>query len=109
MVDQIQRAGRTFKSKSGEKAGLLCDRPVSIGISPGGVFTRVRTDQPDFLMLSLSAVPGSAGLKTLQFLPTQVAGFLFGDQATLAREKALTAIDLTAMATAAFLAAVNGA
>jgi FMN-dependent NADH-azoreductase len=52
---------------------------------------------------------GSAGLKTLQFLPVQATAFLAGNQATLAREKALAAIDLTVMATVQSLATVKGA
>jgi FMN-dependent NADH-azoreductase len=33
----------------------------------------------------------------MQFLPLQATAFLIGDQATLAREKALAALDLTVM------------
>jgi FMN-dependent NADH-azoreductase len=42
-------------------------------------------------------VLGCIGLKTLQFLPVQATAFLDRDQATLARKKALAAIDLTVM------------
>lgn len=45
----------------------------------------------------LSVVLGSIGLKTLQLVPVQATAFLDSDQATLAREKALAAIDLTAV------------
>ena len=107
-IDQILRAGRTFKSTPAGKVGMLRDRPVFIGIASGGVFTGERANQPDFLTPYLSVVLGSAGLKTLQFLPVQATAFLVGDQATLAREKALAAIDLTAMATARSLATVKG-
>jgi FMN-dependent NADH-azoreductase len=96
-IDQILRAGRTFKSTPAGKVGMLRDRPVFIGIASGGVFTGERANQPDFLTPYLSAVLGCIGLKTLQFLPVQATAFLEGDQATLAREKALAAIDLTVM------------
>lgn len=108
-IDQILRAGRTFKSTPAGKVGMLRDRPVFIGIASGGVFTGERATQPDFLTPYLSVVLGSAGLKTLQFLPVQATAFLVGDQATLAREKALAAIDLTVMAMVPSLATVNGA
>jgi hypothetical protein len=73
------------------------DRPVFIGIASGGVFTGDKANQPDFLTPYLSLALGSIGLKTVQFLPVQATGFLDRDQATLAREKALAAIDLTVM------------
>jgi GST-like protein len=40
---------------------------------------------------------GPSGLKTLQFLSVRATAFLDRDQATLARDKALAAIDLTVM------------
>ena len=94
-IDQILRAGRTFKSTPAGKLGLLRDRPVFISIASGGVFTGERANQPDFLTPYLSSVLGSIGLKTLQFLSVQATAFLDRDQATLARDKALAAIDLT--------------
>jgi FMN-dependent NADH-azoreductase len=96
-IDQILRAGRTFKSTPAGKVGMLRDRPVFIGIASGGVFTGERANQPDFLTPYLSAVLDCVGLKTLQFLPVQATAFLDADQGTLAREKALAAIDLTVM------------
>lgn len=96
-IDQILRAGRTFKSTSAGKVGMLRDRPVFIGIASGGVFTGNRANQPDFLTPYLSVVLGSIGLKTLQFLSVQATAFLDRDQATSARDKALAAIDLTVM------------
>ena len=96
-IDQILRAGRTFMSTPAGKVGMLRDRPVFIGIASGAVFTGERANQPDFLTPYLSVVLGSIGLKTLQFLPVQATAFLDRDQATFAREKALTAIDLTVM------------
>jgi FMN-dependent NADH-azoreductase len=108
-IDQILRAGRTFKSTPAGKVGMLRDRPVFIGIASGGVFTGDRANQSDFLTPYLAAVLGSIGLKTLQFLPVQATAFLEGDKATSAREKALAAIDLTVMAMVPSLASVNGA
>ena len=97
-IDHILRAGRTFKSTPAGKVGMLRDRPVFIGVTSGGVFTGERASQPDFLTPYLSVVLGSAGLKTLQFLSVQATAFLVGDQVTLAREKALSTIDLTVLA-----------
>jgi FMN-dependent NADH-azoreductase len=94
-IDQILRAGRTFMSTPAGKVGMLQDRPVFIGIASGGIFTGDRANQPDFLTPYLSVALGSIGLKTLQFLPVQATGFLDRDQVTLAKEKALAAIDLT--------------
>ncbi|MDX8494745.1 NAD(P)H-dependent oxidoreductase [Mesorhizobium sp. VK22B] len=94
-IDQILRAGRTFMSTPAGKVGMLRDRPVFIGIASGGVFTGDRANQPDFLTPYLSVVLGSIGLKTQQFLSVQATAFLDRDQATLARDKALAAIDLT--------------
>jgi FMN-dependent NADH-azoreductase len=96
-IDQILRAGRTFMSTAAGKAGMIRDRPVFIGIASGGVFTGDRANQPDFLTPYLSAVLGSMGLKTLQFLPVQATAFLDRDRATLEVEKALATIDLTVM------------
>lgn len=96
-IDQILRAGRTFLSSPAGKVGLLRDRPVFVGFASGGVFTGHKANQPDFLTPYLSAVLGSIGLKTVQFLPVQATAFLAGDRATLAREKALAALDLTVM------------
>ncbi len=96
-IDQILRVDRAMMSTPAGKVGMLLDRPVFIGIASGGVFTGDKANQPDFLTPYLSFALGSIGLKTLQFLPVQATGFLDRDQATLAREKALAAIDLTVM------------
>ncbi|MCS3446061.1 MULTISPECIES: FMN-dependent NADH-azoreductase [Bradyrhizobium] len=107
-VDQILRAGRTFRSTPVGKVGKLHDRPVFIGIASGGVFTGDRANQPDFLTPYLAAVLGSIGLKTLQFLPVQATAFLEGDNATSARAKALLALDLTVMGKVPCPATVEG-
>lgn len=108
-IDQILRAGRTFTSTPAGKAGMILDRPVFIGIAAGGVFTGDRANQPDFLMPYLSVVLGSMGLKSLQFFPVQATAFLDAEQGAIAREKALAAIDLTAVAEAPYLVAAAGA
>lgn len=94
-IDQILRAGRTFKSTPGGKVGMLRDRPVFIGIASGGVFSGERANQPDFLTPYLSVVLDSIGLKTLQFFPLQATAFLDREQAASARDKAIATIDLT--------------
>jgi FMN-dependent NADH-azoreductase len=96
-IDQVLRAGRTFKSTPAGKVGMLRDRPVFIGVASGGVFTGEHANQPDFLTPYLSLALGCIGLKTLQFLAVQATAFLDRDQATSARETALAAIDLTVM------------
>lgn len=94
-IDQIVRAGRTFKSTPVGKVGMLQDRPVFIAIASGIIFSGERANQPDFLTPYLSVVLGSIGLKTLQFLSVQATAFLDGDKGILARQKALAAINLT--------------
>ena len=107
-IDQIMRAGRTFKSTPGGKTGMIQDRPVFIGIASGGVFTGDRAGQPDFLRPYLSAVLSSMGLKNLQFFPVQATAFLEGEQAISAREKALGVIDLTVIPNAPCLITEEG-
>ncbi|MFC7397280.1 FMN-dependent NADH-azoreductase [Chelatococcus sp. GCM10030263] len=108
-IDQILRVGRTFRSTPAGKVGMLSDRPVFVGIASGGVFAGEKANQPDFLRPYLSVVLGSIGLKTLQFFPLQATAFLAGDQARLAREKALAAIDLTVVAEVPRRATADGA
>jgi FMN-dependent NADH-azoreductase len=96
-IDQILRVGRTMKSTPAGKVGMLRDRPVFIGVSSGGVFAGDRANQPDFVTPYLTLAFNSIGLKTLQFFPLQATAFLDRDQAPVARENALAAIDLTVM------------
>lgn len=107
-IDHVLRVGRTMKSTSTGKVGMLRDRPVFVSIAAGGVFTGERANQPDFLTPYLSAALGCIGLKTLQFLPVQGTGFLSSDQAALAREQALAAIDLAAIGAVVCPAADRG-
>lgn len=96
-IDQIMRAGRTFRSTPAGKVGMIDDRPVFVAIASGGTFAGEGASQPDFLTTYLSAVLGSMGLKSLQFLPVQATAFLEGEQASLARAKALEGIDLSVL------------
>jgi FMN-dependent NADH-azoreductase len=106
-IDQILRAGRTFRSTPAGKVGMVPDRPVFVGIASDGVFAGERANQPDFLTPYLSAVLGSMGLTSLRFFRVQATAFLDAEQAAGAREEALATIDLTALAEAPFLAAAE--
>lgn len=92
-IDQILRVGRTIgASPTGEKFGLLQDKPVYIGIASGGVFTGDRAKQPDFLTPYLTTAFGCVGLNSLQFLPLQATAFLDHDQLTADREALLATL-----------------
>lgn len=93
-IDQILRAGRTFRSAPAGKIGMIRDRPVVVGIASGGVFAGDRANQPDFLRPYLSVVLGSIGLKSVQFLAIQATAFLNAREGAIAREEALAAMDL---------------
>jgi FMN-dependent NADH-azoreductase len=97
-IDQIMRAGRTFQSTPAGKVGMIEDRPVFVAIASGGTFIGDGASQPDFLTTYLSAVLGSMGLKSIQFLPIQATAFLEGQQAISAKARALDGIDLSVMA-----------
>jgi FMN-dependent NADH-azoreductase len=99
-IDQILRAGRTFKSTPTGKVGMIRDRPVFVGIASGAVFAGDKANQPDFLTPYLLTVLGSMGLKSPQFFPLQATAFLNSDQATSARKEALAAFDLTVISDA---------
>jgi len=94
-IDQLLRVGRTIRPTPTGKVGTLDDRPVFIAIASGGVFTGVGADQPDFLTPYLSAALGCIGLKKLQYLPVQATAFLEADQAALARQDTLAALDMS--------------
>jgi FMN-dependent NADH-azoreductase len=95
-IDQILRMGRTIGvASTGEKIGLLQDKPVFIGIASGGVFTGDRAKQPDFLIPYLKAAFGCIGLSSLQFLPLQATAFLDNDQLTVDRDALIAAMDTT--------------
>lgn len=94
-IDQLLRVGRTIMPTPAGKVGMLNDRPVFIGIASGGVFSGEGANQPDFLSPYLSAAFGCIGLKTLQFIPVQATAFLDPSEAAKARDKALSALDLS--------------
>lgn len=93
-IDQIVRIGRSFApAPTGEKVGLLPDRPVYIAISSGGLFTGDNAKQPDFLTPYLSAALGCVGLKNLQFLSLQGTAFRAPEQLAADQEAMLAALD----------------
>jgi len=92
-IDQILRAGRTFKSTPTGKIGMLRDRPVFVGIASGGVFAGARANQPDFLTPYLSAALGCIGLDTVHFLPLQGTAFIDEARATEIRRSIVATIE----------------
>lgn len=80
-IDQILRMNRSIGvSLSGEKVGLLHDKPVYVCIASGGFFTGEHANQPDFLIPYLTTALGCVGLNSLQFFPLQGTAFLDSDQ-----------------------------
>jgi FMN-dependent NADH-azoreductase len=108
-IDQVLRAGRTFRSTPAGKTGMIADRPVFVGIASGGTFTGERAGQPDFLRPYLKEVLGSIGLKSVQFLAVQATAFLDAETAASARKAALAALDLSLITDAVPLASAGGA
>jgi len=101
-IDQLLRVGRTIgMSASGEKIGLLADRPVYIGIASGGVFSGDQARQPDLLTPYLKAAFGCIGLHSLRFLPLQATAFLDPGQLAANRDGLLATMDLAPVARAA--------
>jgi FMN-dependent NADH-azoreductase len=95
-IDQILRMGRTIGiASTGEKIGLLRDKPVYIGIASGGVFAGDRAKQPDFLIPYLTAAFGCVGLNSLQFFPLQATAFLNDDQLAVDRDALIATMDTT--------------
>ncbi|CAM4067195.1 FMN-dependent NADH-azoreductase [Bordetella muralis] len=94
-IDQIVRIGRSFApAPTGEKIGLLPDRPVYIAIASGGLFTGDNAKQPDFLTPYLSAALGCVGLNSVQFLSLQGTAFRTPEQLAADQEALLTALHL---------------
>jgi len=94
-IDQLLRVGRTIgMSGTGEKIGLLRDRPVYIGIASGGTFSGDQARQPDFLTPYLAAAFACIGLNSLQFLPLQGTAFLDGAQLAANQQELLDTMDL---------------
>ena len=107
-IDQVLRAGRTFRSTASGKTGMLADRPVLVAIASGGTFTGKRAGQPDFLRPYLTEVLGSIGLKSIQFLAVEATAFLDEQTAASARETALAALDLSTLSEREPLASAGG-
>lgn len=92
-IDQILRMGRTMGvTATGEKGGLLADKPVYIGIASGGVFHGEHAKQPDFLIPYLVAAFRCVGITSLQFFPLQATAFLDGDRLAADRETLVAAM-----------------
>lgn len=101
-IDQMLRVGRSIgMSASGEKVGLLEDKPVYIGIASGGVFSGEQARQPDFLTPYLTAAFACIGLKSLQFLALQATAFLDAAQLEANRDALLATMDLARIGAAA--------
>ena len=95
-IDQVLRVGRTMgTTPTGEKTGLLQDRPVYIGIAAGGVFTGERAKQPDFLTPYLKAAFDCIGLKSLHFLTLQATAFRDEDQLAQERDALIAGLDVS--------------
>lgn len=95
-IDQILRMGRTIgASPTGEKFGLLHDKPVYIGIASGGVFAGDHAKQPDFLTPYLMAAFGCIGLISLQFFPLQATAFLDSGQLMESQNALITTMNTT--------------
>jgi FMN-dependent NADH-azoreductase len=92
-IDQILRAGRTFKSTPAGKVGMLRDRPVFVAIASGGVFAGDRANQPDFLTPYLSAALGCIGLDTVHYLPLQGTAFIDEARASEVRRALIARIE----------------
>ena len=93
-IDQVLRMGRTMgKGPTGEKFGLLRDRPVYIGIASGGVFHGDGARQPDFLIPYLIAAFRCVGLTSLQFFPLQATAFLDAEQLAASQDQLLATLD----------------
>lgn len=94
-IDQVLRMGRTMGvTPTGEKIGLLRDKPVYIGIASGGFFHGEGARQPDFLMPYLDAALGCVGLRSLQFFPLQGTAFLAGARLVADRNALLATMQL---------------
>jgi len=95
-IDQVLRMGRTMgTAPTGEKIGLLQDKPVYIGIASGGIFTGDDAKQPDFLTPYLIAAFGCVGVTSLQFFPLQATAFLDEEQLSADREALVSTMDTT--------------
>lgn len=96
-IDQIARAGRTFKYTETGPVGLLTNKKVYIVTASGGVYSEGPAAGYDFLATYLRAVLGFLGITDITFIRAE--GVALGEQAvadTLAKSRA--AIDELAAA-----------
>ncbi|AVR95882.1 FMN-dependent NADH-azoreductase [Pseudoduganella armeniaca] len=96
-IDQIARAGRTFKYTETGPVGLLTGKKVYIVTASGGVYSEGPGAGFDFLATYLRAVLGFLGLTDITFIRAE--GVALGEQAvaeTLAKSR--SAIDELAAA-----------
>jgi FMN-dependent NADH-azoreductase len=96
-IDQIARAGRTFKYTETGPVGLLTNKKVYIVTASGGVYSEGPAAGYDFLATYLRAVLGFLGITDISFIRAE--GVALGEQAvadTLAKSRA--AIDELASA-----------
>lgn len=106
-VDQVLRMGRSIgAAPTGEKIGLLQDKPVYIGIASGGVFTGQHAKQPDFLTPYLKAALGCIGLTSLHFLPLQATAFREAHQLAQDRQALIAGLDTSGIKVGACAEAV---
>jgi FMN-dependent NADH-azoreductase len=98
-IDQIVRAGRTFRMTPTGKVGLLLDRPVFVGVASGGIFWGDHARQPDFLTPYLLAVFRCIGLNSIHFLPFQGTAVLDQYMAITERDLLLKSFDAAITAT----------
>ncbi|AHB04892.1 MULTISPECIES: FMN-dependent NADH-azoreductase [Pandoraea] len=94
-IDQVLRVRRTIgTAPTGEKIGLLQDKPVYVGIASGGVFTGEHAKQPDFLTPYLRAAFACIGLKSLRFLALQGTAFRDDEQLRAERIALVASLDM---------------
>ncbi|MFC4276685.1 FMN-dependent NADH-azoreductase [Achromobacter aloeverae] len=97
-IDQVLRVGRTIgMAPTGEKIGLLRDKPVYIAIASGGVFSGERARQPDFLTPYLTAAFGCIGLTMLQFLCLQATAFRDDGELAADRQALIETLDTSSL------------
>ena len=87
-IDQIARAGRTFKYTETGPVGLLTNKKVYIVTASGGVYSEGPAAGYDFLATYLRAVLGFLGITDISFIRAE--GVALGEQAladTLAKSR----------------------
>ncbi len=87
-IDQIARAGRTFKYTESGPVGLLTNKKVYIVTASGGVYSEGPAAGYDFLATYLRAVLGFLGITDISFIRAE--GVALGEQAladTLAKSR----------------------